>query len=137
MCNVPASRARIKQYELSSRMQTAVPELADIASEPQTVREAYGAELGRVSFANNCLLARRLSESGVRFVQLYEKGWDSHGEIAKQHTERCRAGDRPSPARSRLRLDPGVEHCAPGRGGRWQPAHRPIWLRRCRLGVGT
>ena len=76
-------------------MQTAVPELADIASEPQTVREAYGAELGRVSFANNCLLARRLSESGVRFVQLYEKGWDSHGEIAKQHTERCRAVDRP------------------------------------------
>ena len=58
-------------------------------------RGAYGAEPGRVSFANNCLLARRLSESGVRFVQLYEKGWDSHGEIAKQHTERCRAVDRP------------------------------------------
>ena len=48
-----------------------------------------------VSFANNCLLARRLSESGVRFVQLYEKGWDSHGEIEKQHVERCRAVDRP------------------------------------------
>ena len=67
-------------------MQTAVPELADIAGKPQVVREAYGAKLGGVSFANNCLLARRLSESGVRFVQLYEKGWDSHGEIAKQHT---------------------------------------------------
>ena len=61
----------------------------------RSVREAYGAKPGRVSFANNCLLARRLSESGVRFVQLYEKGWDSHGEIAKQHTERCRAVDRP------------------------------------------
>ena len=95
LVNDPAILARIKQYELAYRMQTAVPELADIASEPQTVREAYGAELGRVSFANNCLLARRLSESGVRFVQLYEKGWDSHGEIAKQHTERCRAVDRP------------------------------------------
>ena len=59
------------------------------------MREAYGAEPGGVSFANNCLLARRLSQSGVRFVQLYEKGWDSHGEIAKQHPERCRAVDRP------------------------------------------
>ena len=83
------------RYELAYRMQTAVPELADIAAEPQAVREAYGAEPAGVSFAKNCLLARRLSESGVRFVQLYEKGWDSHGEIAKQHTERCRAVDRP------------------------------------------
>ena len=93
--NDPAILARIKQYELAYRMQTAGPELADIAAEPQAVREAYGAEPAGVSFANNCLLARRLSESGVRFVQLYEKGWDSHGEIAKQHTERCRAVDRP------------------------------------------
>ena len=56
---------------------------------------ADGAETGKVSFANNCLLARRLSERGVRFVQLYEKGWDSHGEISTQHPERCRAVDRP------------------------------------------
>jgi len=94
LVNDPAILARIKQYELAYRMQTAVPELADIAAEPPAIHETYGAEPGRVSFANNCLLARRLSESGVRFVQLYEKGWDSHGEIAKQHTERCRAIDR-------------------------------------------
>jgi len=75
--------------------ETAVPELADIAAEPQAVRDTYGAEPAGVSFANNCLFAWRLSESGVRFVQLYEKGWDSHGEIAKQHTERCRAVDCP------------------------------------------
>ena len=91
----PAIIARIKQYELAFRMQVAVPELANIASEPEQVLETYGAELGKVSFANNCLLARRLSESGVRFIQLYEKGWDSHGDIYKQHSERCLAVDRP------------------------------------------
>ena len=91
----PAILARIKQYELAFRMQVAVPELANIASEPEQIRETYGAELGKVSFANNCLLARRLSESGVRFIQLYEKGWDSHGDISTQHSERCRAVDRP------------------------------------------
>jgi hypothetical protein len=93
--NDPEILARTKQYELAFRMQASVPELADISREPTSVHEAYGAEPGKVSFANNCLLARRLSERGVRFVQLYEKGWDSHGEISTQHPERCRAVDRP------------------------------------------
>ena len=93
--NDPEILARTKQYELAFRMQASVPELADISREPTGVHEAYGAEPGKVSFANNCLLARRLSERGVRFVQLYEKGWDSHGEISTQHPERCRAVDRP------------------------------------------
>ena len=91
----PTIAARIRQYELAYRMQTSVPELAELSSEPETVRQSYGAELGKVSFANNCLLARRLCERGVRFVQLFEKGWDSHGNIAGEHTARSRAGDRP------------------------------------------
>ena len=95
LVNDPVILARIKQYELAFRMQVSVPELADIDSEPMHIRESYGAESGKVSFANNCLLARRLSESGVRFVQLYEKGWDSHGDISTQHPERCRAVDQP------------------------------------------
>ena len=91
----PSIAARIRQYELAFRMQTSVPELADLASEPESVQKAYGAEPGKVSFANNCLLARRLCERGVRFVQLFEKGWDSHGNIAGEHTARSRAVDRP------------------------------------------
>ena len=91
----PTIAARIRQYELAYRMQTSVPELAELSSEPETVRQSYGAELGKVSFANNCLLARRLCERGVRFVQLFEKGWDSHGNIAGEHTARSRAVDRP------------------------------------------
>jgi len=91
----PTIAARIRQYELAYRMQTSVPELAELSSEPETVRQSYGAEPGKVSFANNCLLARRLCERGVRFVQLFEKGWDSHGNIAGEHTARSRAVDRP------------------------------------------
>ena len=93
--NDPEITARIKQYELAYRMQTSVPELADLAREPQAVRTTYGAEPGKVSFANNCLLARRLCERGVRFVQLFEKGWDSHDNIAKEHAARSRAVDQP------------------------------------------
>ena len=91
----PSIAARIRQYELAFRMQTSVPELAELSSEPETVRQSYGAEPGKVSFANNCLLARRLCERGVRFVQLFEKGWDSHGNIAGEHAARSRAVDRP------------------------------------------
>ena len=93
--NDPEIAARIKQYELAYRMQTSVPELADLTREPQAVRTAYGVESGKVSFANNCLLARRLCERGVRFVQLFEKGWDSHGNIAKEHLARSQAVDQP------------------------------------------
>ncbi len=76
----PETLTRISQYELAFRMQTSVPDLMDIASEPEAVRAMYGVEPGKVSFANNCLLARRLLERGTRFVQLFHWGWDSHGD---------------------------------------------------------
>ena len=76
----PETLTRIEQYEMAFRMQTAVPEVMDIAGEPADVLAEYGAEPGKTSFANNCVLARRLAERGVRFVQLFDWGWDSHGE---------------------------------------------------------
>ncbi len=75
----PEIDTRIAQYELAYRMQSSVPELMDIAKEPANIHEMYGTEPGKKSFANNCLLARRLVERGVRFVQLYHRGWDTHG----------------------------------------------------------
>ena len=77
----PAISTRISQYEMAFRMQTSVPELTDISKEPQHVLDAYGAEPGDGSYASNCLLARRLAERGVRFIQLYHRGWDHHGGI--------------------------------------------------------
>jgi hypothetical protein len=78
----PETLTRIAAYELAFRMQTSVPELTDISSEPQKTHEMYGTAPGKVSFGNNCLLARRLVERGVRFVQLYHRGWDTHGASA-------------------------------------------------------
>jgi hypothetical protein len=75
----PETDTRIAAYELAYRMQTSVPELTDVSAEPVKIHEMYGTEPGQVSFANNCLLARRLIERGVRFVQLYHRGWDTHG----------------------------------------------------------
>ena len=75
----PEILTRINSYELAYRMQSSVPELVEIAKEPPGVHAAYGTEPGKVSFGNNCLLARRLVERGVRFVQLYHRGWDNHG----------------------------------------------------------
>ena len=75
----PETLTRISQYELAFRMQMSVPEATDISSEPASVHERYGTEPGKNSFANNCLLARRLCERGVRFIQLYDWGWDAHG----------------------------------------------------------
>jgi Protein of unknown function (DUF1501) len=77
----PEILTRISSYELAYRMQTSVPELMDISKEPEAVHRMYGTQPGKVSFANNCLLARRLVERGVRFVQLYHHGWDHHGEV--------------------------------------------------------
>ena len=99
----PETLARIAQYELAYRMQVSVPEVMDISKEPKKVHEMYGAEPGKVSFANNCLLARRLVESGVRFVQLYDWGWDHHGvsEVSDIHyhlPKKCRQVDRPMTA---------------------------------------
>jgi hypothetical protein len=98
----PEIRTRIAAYEMAYRMQTSAPELIDIHREPQAVLEMYGAQPGRASFANNCLLARRLVERGVRFVQLYHTDWDHHGgpgadlESALEHI--CRDVDRPCAA---------------------------------------
>lgn len=75
----PEIETRIAQYELAYRMQSSVPDLMDISKEPKAIHEMYGTEPGKRSFANNCLLARRLVEKGVRFVQLYHRGWDTHG----------------------------------------------------------
>ncbi len=76
----PETLTRMSQYELAFRMQMSVPEATDVASEPDHIHRMYGTEPGKNSFANNCLLARRLCERGVRFVQLYDWGWDAHGD---------------------------------------------------------
>jgi hypothetical protein len=75
----PETLTRIQQYELAYRMQIAVPEVMDINREPKHIQEMYGVKPGEATFANNCLLARRLVEKGVRYVQLYDWGWDIHG----------------------------------------------------------
>ena len=81
----PEIEARIAQYELAFRMHASVPELMDVSKEPKKVLEAYGANPGDGSFASNCLLARRLAERGVRFIQLYHRDWDHHGSV-KDHS---------------------------------------------------
>jgi hypothetical protein len=96
----PETRTRIAQYELAFRMQMSVPEVMDLSKEPQHVLEAYGAQPGANSLANNCLLARRLVESGVRYVQLFDWGWDFHGtnpneDIRDGLTKKCATMDRP------------------------------------------
>jgi len=96
----PETQTRIAQYELAFRMQTSVPEVMDIARESNETLEAYGAKPGDSSFANNCLLARRLVEQGVRYVQLFDWGWDFHGtnpseDIRDGLTKKCATMDRP------------------------------------------
>ncbi len=96
----PETLTRIVQYELAFRMQTSVPEVMDITRENKETLEAYGAQPGAASFANNCLLARRLVEQGVRFVQLFDWGWDFHGtspaeDIRDGLTKKCATMDKP------------------------------------------
>ena len=91
----PDIDARSAQYALAYRMQESVPELVDLASEPESVREQYGAQPGKRSFANHCLLARRLVERGVRFVQLFDEGWDHHGSIFGSLERKTKQVDRP------------------------------------------
>ena len=76
----PETLTRIKQYEMAFKMQVSVPEVMDITKEPDSIHEMYGTDPGKTSFANNCLLARRLAEADVRFIQLYDWGWDMHGD---------------------------------------------------------
>ena len=91
----PEIATRIAQYELAYRMQTSVPDLMDISSEPPSIHEMYGTAPGKVSFSNNCLLARRLVERGVRFVQLFDEGWDTHSSVFAQLAEKTNQVDRP------------------------------------------
>lgn len=96
----PETLTRIAQYEMAYRMQTAVPEVMDISDEPAHILEAYGAKPGKESLANNCLLARRLAEKGVRYIQLFDWGWDSHGAgkdeaLNEGFKHKCRQMDRP------------------------------------------
>ena len=99
----PETVTRIAQYELAFRMQASVPEVMDISREPQEVLDAYGAKPGSPSLANNCLLARRLVEQGVRFVHLFDWGWDFHGtnpgeDIRDGLTKKAATFDKPAAA---------------------------------------
>jgi Protein of unknown function (DUF1501) len=99
----PEIVTRIASYEMAYRMQSSVPELTDISKEPASIHEMYGTEPGKKSFANNCLLARRLVERGVRFVQLYHRGWDNHGtsahdDIVNRLPSLCRETDQAAAA---------------------------------------
>jgi len=96
----PETHTRIGQYELAFRMQASVPEVMDISRESKETLELYGAQPGKSSLANNCLLARRLVEQGVRFVQLFDWGWDIHGtgkhdDLLSKFPQKCREMDRP------------------------------------------
>lgn len=96
----PETVTRIAQYEMAYRMQVSVPEVMSIRDEPASMLEMYGAVPGKESFANNCLLARRLAEAGVRYIQLFDWGWDSHGASAAESLNegfmrKCRDMDRP------------------------------------------
>jgi len=95
----PEIATRIAQYEMAFRMQASVPELTDLESEPQHVLESYGPDVNRQgSFAYNCLMARRLVERGVRYVQLFHAGWDHHRNLSTQFEIQCRDTDQPAAA---------------------------------------
>ena len=95
----PEIDTRISQYEMAYRMQASVPDLLDFSKEPKHVIARYGPDaLVKGTFANNCLIARRLLERGVRFVQLMHAGWDQHGNLFTQLAEQCRDTDAPSAA---------------------------------------
>ena len=95
----PEISARITQYELAYRMQTSVPELTDLTTEPKSTFDLYGKEAMRTgSYGYNCLMARRLAERGVRFIQLFHMGWDQHGALPKQLRAQCGDTDQPSAA---------------------------------------
>jgi len=90
----PEIATRTAAFEMAFRMQSSAPELMDVASEPQHVLDLYGVEPGKPSFANNCLLARRLVERGVRFVQLFHEAWDQHGNLVADLRKNCRNTDQ-------------------------------------------
>lgn len=94
----PEIATRINSFEMAYRMQRSTPELMDISQEPQHVLDMYGAEIGKPSFANNCILARRLVERGVRFVELFHESWDQHGDLIGGLQTNCRDTDQASAA---------------------------------------
>lgn len=97
--NDPEIHAKVQQYELAYRMQTAVPEVTDLSKEPEDIIKLYGADcLVPGTYAANCLLARKLSENGVRFVQLYHQGWDAHNNLPGQIKGQCMDTDQASAA---------------------------------------
>jgi hypothetical protein len=94
--NNPEIETRIAAYEMAFRMQTSIPDLMDMSDEPQSILDLYGAKPGDGSFASNCLLARRLAERGVRFIQLYHRDWDHHGDLVRYMNICCGLTDQPA-----------------------------------------
>jgi hypothetical protein len=95
----PEINTRIAQYEMAFRMQTSVPDLVDVSEEPESTLDMYGPDVKKPgTFAYNCLLARRMAERGVRFIQLYHRGWDQHNNLPKRIREQCKDTDQPSAA---------------------------------------
>jgi hypothetical protein len=94
----PEIATRINSYEMAFRMQASAPELMDLSTESEETLAMYGAEPGKPSFANNCLLARRLVEKGVRFIELFHEAWDQHGSLVRDLEKNCLATDQASAA---------------------------------------
>jgi uncharacterized protein (DUF1501 family) len=95
----PEITARISQYEMAYRMQTSVPELTDLSKEPQSTFDLYGPDSRKPgTYAANCLMARRLAERGVRFIQLYHRGWDQHNDLPRDLALQCQGTDQSSAA---------------------------------------
>src|SRR5437868_9039372 len=94
----PEIATRISSFEMAFRMQSSAPELMDLPREPKHILEMYGAEPGKSSFANNCLLARRLVERGVRFVELFHEAWDQHGNLVADLKKNCKNTDQAAAA---------------------------------------
>ena len=90
----PEISSRVAAFEMAFRMQDVAPEVTDLSQEPEDIRKLYGAEPGKASFANNCLLARRLVERGVRFVELFHESWDQHGNLSKDLQKNCKDVDQ-------------------------------------------
>jgi len=94
----PEIATRISSFEMAYRMQASAPDVVDISKEPQHILDMYGAEPGKASFANNCLLARRLIERGVRFVEIFHEAWDQHGNLVNGLKKNCKNTDQASAA---------------------------------------
>src|SRR5207249_2918621 len=94
----PEIATRIAAYEMAFRLQTSAPELLDLSKETRPTLEMYGAEAEKPSFARACILARRMIERGVRFVNIYHEGWDAHTDLVGNHKKNCGETDRASAA---------------------------------------